>query len=61
VSLKVVSYPQLYNIYSADQSFNTTLATFAYDTAIISTRSKIATATNNLKDHLTRRRVQGVS
>ncbi|KAL4120963.1 hypothetical protein QTP88_013557 [Uroleucon formosanum] len=46
--------PTLYNIYTADlpQSINTTLATFADDTAIISTNSEIATTTNNIQDHL---------
>jgi len=47
--------PTLYNIFTADlpQSNNTTLATFADDTAITSSNSDITTATINLQNHLT--------
>jgi len=47
--------PTLYNIFTANlpQSINTTLATFADDTAITSSYSDITTATINLQNHLT--------
>ncbi|KAL4104827.1 hypothetical protein QTP88_020103 [Uroleucon formosanum] len=47
--------PTLFNIYTADlpQSNNTNLATFADDTAIISSSPNLDSAINNLQDHLT--------
>jgi len=47
--------PTLYNIFTADlqQSNNTTLATFADDTAITSSNSDVTTAIDNLQIHPT--------
>jgi hypothetical protein len=45
--------PDLYNIYTADipQTPNTLLATFADDTALLSTSDDISLAAHNLQHH----------